>query len=84
MTSREVEEASFGLHRSWLAACGRDHEALDAAAESITGLPNGEKALDCARDLVEQFESQAAHWRGVVRALEQVPANRQVLGAEPQ
>lgn len=73
MDARELEDASFEEHRSWLDDCGRDLEALDGAVESIVGVPNVEEALDRARDRADQFESQAAHWRGIIRALEQVP-----------
>lgn len=81
MDVHEIESASFGEHRAWLVACGRDLEALDAVAESAVGVPNVDEALERARDMADQFESQAAPWRGIVRAFEQVPSDRQVVSS---
>lgn len=81
MNASAVEQASFEEHRSWLIGCGRDLEALDAAAESIVGVPNVDEALDRAREEADQLEKQAARWRGIARALEQVPADREILSS---
>lgn len=83
MNGSELEQPSFDEHRAWLADCGRDLEALDGTAESMVGVPNLEKALDRARDVADQFEKQAARWRGIARALEQVRPDRLDLGVRP-